>query len=185
MRTPVRWAVTPMPGEQLPYDGMALRTGRPVLCVASVTLLVLSACACATGMRQPRSDTGTVTVGVTTSGSGVSTMNFRVTVEPAGISETVRADAGLVTRSNVPSGDHVCTVDRSTGPLPGGWRRRAHDHHLTGPSERSTALSCGVWMTFLPPLTSACAGAFRAPSAKRRQSAVPPQSAASSPRVPF
>ena len=107
MRTPVRWAVTPMPGEQLPYDGMALRTGRPVLCVASVTLLVLSACACATGMRQPRSDTGTVTVGVTTSGSGVSTMNFRVTVEPAGISETVRADAGVVTRSNVPSGDHV------------------------------------------------------------------------------
>jgi hypothetical protein len=47
-----------------------------------------------------------VTVGVTTSGSGVSAMSFRVTVEPAGITGTVRADAGVLTR-DLPPGDHV------------------------------------------------------------------------------
>jgi hypothetical protein len=90
-----------------PYDGMAVRTATPALGVAFVTLLLVSVSACATGMRQHRPDTGTVTVGVTTSGNGVSAMTFRVTVEPAGISAPVRADAGVLTRGDVPSGDHV------------------------------------------------------------------------------
>jgi hypothetical protein len=90
----------------VPYDGVAVRTASPAL-VALVTLVVLSASACAAARRPQGPDTGTVTVGVTTSGSDVSAMTFRVTVEPAGVSGTVKADAGVFTRSDVPSGDHV------------------------------------------------------------------------------
>jgi hypothetical protein len=85
---------------------VAVRTASPAL-VALVTLVVLSASACAAARRPQRPDTGTVTVGVTTSGSDVSAITFRVTVEPAGISGSVKADAGVFTRSEVPSGDHV------------------------------------------------------------------------------
>jgi hypothetical protein len=72
-----------------------------------VTLLLVSMSACTTGLRQPRADGGVVTVGVTTNGDAITALRFRVTIEPAGISETVRADAGVVTRSDVPPGDHV------------------------------------------------------------------------------
>jgi hypothetical protein len=86
---------------------MCVRTVTPAIGTACVTVLLLSASACATSLRQQRPDTGTVTVGVTTSGSGVSALTFRVTVEPAGISETVRADTGVLTRSNIPEGKHI------------------------------------------------------------------------------
>jgi hypothetical protein len=86
---------------------MSVRSVTPAIGAACVSLLLLSASACATGLRQQRTDTGTVTVGVTTSGSGVSALTFRVTVEPAGISETVKADTGVLTRSNIPDGNHV------------------------------------------------------------------------------
>jgi hypothetical protein len=75
------------------------------LALTSVLLLPLSGCA--TGLRQPPNDTGTVTVGVTTSGEAVAGLTFRVTIEPAGIDGTVRADAGVLTRSDVPPGDHL------------------------------------------------------------------------------
>ena len=90
----------------VPYHGVAVRIATPAL-VALVTLFVLSASACAAARRPQRPDTGTVTVGVTTRGSDVSAITFRVTVEPAGISGSVKADAGVFTRSEVPSGDHV------------------------------------------------------------------------------
>ena len=91
--------------------------------VACVALLLLSTSACATGLRQPQSERGTVTVGVTTSGGAVSAMTFRVTIEPAGINGIVSADAGVWTGSDVPPGDHVvrlldvpvrCRVDGAT-----------------------------------------------------------------------
>lgn len=75
--------------------------------LALTTVLLLSMSGCATGLRQPRTDAGTVTVGVTTSGAAVGGLTFRVTIEPAGISGTVSADAGVLTRSDVPPGDHV------------------------------------------------------------------------------
>ena len=34
-------------------------------------------------------------------------MTFRVTVDPAGLSGSVRADVGVFTKSNVAPGDHV------------------------------------------------------------------------------
>lgn len=71
------------------------------------TVLLLSLSGCSTALLQPRTDTGTVTVGVTTSGDAVGGLTFRVTIEPAGIDGTVRADAGVLTRSDVPPGDHV------------------------------------------------------------------------------
>jgi hypothetical protein len=97
-----------------------------------VLLLLLSGCA--TGLRRPRTGTGTVTVGVTTSGDAVRGLTFRVTIEPAGVSGTVSADAGVLTRSDIPTGDHVvrlldlperCRVDGPaertiTIPPPGG-----------------------------------------------------------------
>jgi hypothetical protein len=106
----------------LPYHGMALRTDTPAIGVAFVTLLFLSTAACGTGIRQQRPDGGTITIGVTASGKDVARMTFRVTVEPAGISASVRADSGVLTRSDVPPGDHVvrlldlparCRVDGS------------------------------------------------------------------------
>jgi len=106
-----------------------VRTVTPAL-VAWVTLLVLSASSCATARGQQRPDTGAVTVGVTTSGSGVSTMTFRVTVEPAGISGTVSADAGVFTRSDVPAGDHVVRLL----DLPTRCR-------VEGPAERTVTIS--------------------------------------------
>jgi hypothetical protein len=71
-----------------------------------VPLLVWTA-ACATGVRPQRPDRGVVTVGVTAKGTAVSTMRFTVTIEPAGIRQAVNADAGVLTRSDVPFGDHV------------------------------------------------------------------------------
>jgi hypothetical protein len=91
---------------QLPYHGIVLRTASPSTGVA-FALLLLATSACATSMRTQRPDGGTVTIGVTASGSAIDAMAFRVTVEPAGISGVVRADAGVLTRSDVPPGDHV------------------------------------------------------------------------------
>ena len=75
---------------------------------AGASFLCLSvAGACATGARPPRSDRGTVTVGVTTTGTGAEAMMFRVTIEPAGIQAGVKADAGVLTRGDIAPGDHV------------------------------------------------------------------------------
>lgn len=75
--------------------------------IALSALLLLSLSACGTGLRQPRSEGGTVTVGVTTSGDAIGGLTFRVTIEPAGISGSISADAGVLTRSDVPPGDHI------------------------------------------------------------------------------
>ena len=86
---------------------LALQPGIHAMRVGCVALLFLSTSACATGLRQPQPQRGSVTVGVTTSGGAVATMTFRVTIEPAGINGTVSADAGVWTRNDVPLGNHV------------------------------------------------------------------------------
>jgi hypothetical protein len=132
-RRAVRTVVEPhspgVTGTLVPYHGVAVRTATPAL-VALVTLFVLSASACAAARRPQRPDTGTVTVGVTTSGSDVSAITFRVTVETAGISGSVKADAGVFTRSEVPSGDHVVRLL----DLPARCR-------VEGPAERTITIS--------------------------------------------
>jgi hypothetical protein len=62
---------------------------------------------CATGASQQRPARGRVAIGVTTTGELASSLTFRVTIEPAGLSASVKADAGVFTSGDVPYGDHV------------------------------------------------------------------------------
>ena len=62
---------------------------------------------CATSTRQPLPDSGTITVGVTTAGASVSTMTFRVSIDPAGVEGPVKADAGVFTRGGIAAGNHT------------------------------------------------------------------------------
>jgi hypothetical protein len=84
-----------------------VQNSAPDLGTAFVVGVLLLLAGCATAAHQERSDRGTVTVGVTASGPGVAAMTFRVTVDPAGLSGSVRADVGVFTKSNVAPGDHV------------------------------------------------------------------------------
>ena len=69
---------------------------------------LLLCCACATSPSQPPAARGTVTVGVTTTGpASARAATFTVTIEPAGITGAVKADAGVFSRDSVPPGDHV------------------------------------------------------------------------------
>jgi hypothetical protein len=85
-----------------------------------ILALVLLAGACATGRIQQTADIGRVTVGVTTTGLAASPATFRLTIEPAGLSGDVRADAGVFTNDHVPNGEHAarlqvpanCRVDK-------------------------------------------------------------------------
>ena len=73
---------------------------------AALCVFAALASGCAPGaVRQP-SDSGRVTVGVTTVGSS-SPSTFRLTIEPAGIAGEVKADAGVFINDHVPGGEHV------------------------------------------------------------------------------
>ena len=68
--------------------------------------LAAAASACATGAVRQGPDRGKLTVGVTTTGnSGPST--FHLTIEPAGVTGDVNADAGVFVNDHIPDGDHV------------------------------------------------------------------------------
>ena len=73
----------------------------------ALTLSVLLSAACASSMTQTRRDRGTITIGVTTSGTAAASLTFRLTVEPAGIVERIKADAGVFTKRDLPLGTHV------------------------------------------------------------------------------
>jgi hypothetical protein len=61
---------------------------------------------CATGAVRQLPDRGKLTVGVTTTGRP-SPSNFQLTIEPAGISGEVKADAGVFVNDHLPDGEHV------------------------------------------------------------------------------
>ncbi len=61
---------------------------------------------CATGAVRQVPERGKLTVGVTTTGSP-SPSNFHLTIEPAGISGDVKADAGVFINDHLPDGEHV------------------------------------------------------------------------------
>jgi hypothetical protein len=98
--------------------------------VLFVALLLLCASGCATNPRQPRPAGGTVTVGVTASGPVVSALRVRVSIDPAGISEIIKADRGVLTRRDVPLGEHVVRVVDLPAPC-----------RIDGPAERTITLS--------------------------------------------
>jgi hypothetical protein len=70
-------------------------------------IIFLVSVGCAASTSQPRTERGTLTVGVTTTGAPANTLTFRVTIEPAGIEGPVKADAGVFTRGSVPPGTHT------------------------------------------------------------------------------
>ena len=69
--------------------------------------LLIGAGACAKNPPQALPGMGTVTVGVTSRGPGVSTMVFHVSIEPGGFDGTVKGDVGVFTARDVPPGSHV------------------------------------------------------------------------------
>jgi hypothetical protein len=79
-----------------------MRRAWPVIPLA---LTVLTS-ACATGAVRQVSDLGKLTVGVTTTGRA-SPSTFPLTIEPAGITGDVKADAGVFVNDHIPDGDHV------------------------------------------------------------------------------
>jgi hypothetical protein len=94
--------------------------------VSMLLVVVLSTIGCATGAGQQRPERGRVAVGVTTTGGAASTLTFRVTIEPAGLSGAVKAEAGVFTSGEVPYGDHlVRLVDVPSGcRVDGGAERK-------------------------------------------------------------
>ena len=79
-----------------------MRTAWSALPVA----LTVVATACATGTVRQLPDRGRLTVGVTTTGNS-SPSTFHLTIEPAGITGDVKADAGVFVNDHIPDGDHV------------------------------------------------------------------------------
>jgi hypothetical protein len=69
--------------------------------------LLLSTVGCASSPPRQQALRGRLTIGVTTSGSSARAATFRLTVEPAGISGTVKADAGVFVSDDLPPGDHL------------------------------------------------------------------------------
>jgi hypothetical protein len=81
--------------------------------------IALAAGGCAARTTQARG-TGRITVGVTSSGTAAAGQTFRLTIEPAGASTQISADAGVFSFPDAPAGDHLvrlgdvptgCTVD--------------------------------------------------------------------------
>lgn len=97
---------------------------------AALAAAVLVTAGCATAQRQQRPGAGSVTIGVTTTGAAAENLTFRLTIEPAGITGTVKADAGVFTKDDVPPGEHVVRL----GALPSGCT-------VDGGAERKISIS--------------------------------------------
>lgn len=96
---------------------------------AFTVVLHVSVIGCATAARQQQPARGSLTVGVTTAG-GPPSLTFRVTIQPAGIAGSVKADAGVFTNDDLPFGDHVVRLS----DLPAACR-------VEGAAERKITLS--------------------------------------------
>jgi hypothetical protein len=104
------------------------KAGVQRLCAIGV-LAVLSACA--TRTPDVTHGTGSVTVGVVTTGPSVANLAFRVLVDGSPIPRAIRADAGVLSAS-LPAGEHVLTL----GDLPDRCR-------IDGTAERRVAVTEG------------------------------------------
>ena len=96
------------------------RTGVVALMCAAVAFA-----GCANRAANTGPETGTVTVGVTTQGSGIESLRFRVDISPGGTGGPIKADAGVFTARNTPAGEQIvrltdvpprCSVDGGAEP---------------------------------------------------------------------
>ena len=92
-------------------------------------LAVVSACATQPPNLAP--GTGTLTVGIRTSGPEVANLVFRVLVDGNPVPRTIRADAGVLS-TTLPAGEHVVTL----GELPARCR-------IDGDAERRLTIPDG------------------------------------------
>lgn len=79
------------------------RTFAAVVAVAALT----SGAGCATGARPQQPGDGSLTVGVTTTGTAPSGGRYGLTIEPAGIVGSLKAQAGVFTTDALDPGEHV------------------------------------------------------------------------------
>ena len=84
------------------YDSVLMPLAANLFAAAGL-LIVCTACASA----PQQSGVGKLTVGVTATGASSSNLVLKVVVEPAGISGSVKADAGVFTTGVVPLGTHL------------------------------------------------------------------------------
>lgn len=111
---------------------VATRTIR--LCIA--LSVVTGTAACATHAPQTQPASGRVTVGVTSSGPGVASMTFTVSIEPAGVNAPIKADAGVYTANDTPAGTHVVRLK----DLPGRCRVEGNEERQISVSPRRSAV---------------------------------------------
>ena len=78
---------------------------RPGVLLVAAVLGVCPGCANRAANTGP--ETGTITVGVTTSGSAIESLGFRVDISPGGTGGPIKADAGVFTTRNIPAGEHI------------------------------------------------------------------------------
>lgn len=81
----------------------------------ALTAAVVGSSACARRIPPTAPGTGRVTIGVTTTGAGAEALRFNVSIEPAGVSATVKADAGVFTAPAVPAGDLIIRLTNVPG----------------------------------------------------------------------
>jgi hypothetical protein len=82
----------------------------PAMARLGVVALICAALAfagCANRAANTGPETGTVTVGVTTQGTGIQSLRFRVDISPGGTGGPIKADAGVFTARNTPAGEHI------------------------------------------------------------------------------
>jgi hypothetical protein len=84
----------------MPYANGTVR-----LCVAALVFAGTAACTRSAPKTQPSS--GRLTVGVTSTGPGVASLSFTVSIEPEGVNRSIKADAGVFTSNDTAAGDHV------------------------------------------------------------------------------
>jgi hypothetical protein len=94
-----------------------------------VIALLTAGNGCAHKPAHAGGQTGRLTVGVTTRGPAIAGLSFEVAIEPAAIQRRIRADAGVVSLSAVPAGDHRVRLTN----VPARCR-------VDGPAERTVAV---------------------------------------------
>ena len=99
-------------------------------------LLLAGAAACAKSAPQTQPSSGRVTVGVTSSGPGVASMTFTLSIEPAGVNASIKADAGVYTANDTPAGTQTVRLKN----LPGRCRVEGNEERQISVSPRRSAV---------------------------------------------